>query len=289
MVRGPVFLKLAYCGLGVEDVAAWVKFAVDALGLGLAEDQNVARLRLDDRAWRFAVHEGPENDILYAGFELADEAGLASFRQRLDTAGLAWSALDAAECLDRKVTSGLWLDDPDGLRLEFVVGHAQASTPFQSRIVDAFVTDEQGLGHIVISTGDLVRGTNFYETLGFMLSDFITVPIGPEQKLRIAFMHCNPRHHSLAIAQLPGPKRLNHLMVELAKVDDVIRGHKRCLSQGYRTGSIGRHPNDLMLSFYVKTPAGFDVEYGCDGRRIQGEWAVGEYDQISLWGHEPAD
>jgi extradiol dioxygenase len=43
-----------------------------------------------------------------------------------------------------------------------------------------------------------------------------------------------------------------------------------------------------MLSFYVQTPAGFDVEYGWGALTIEGEWTVGEYDQISIWGHERA-
>lgn len=281
-------LKLAYCGLGVADVAAWVSFAVNALGFELVEGDGVPKLRIDDRAWRFAVHEAPGDDIAYAGYEVKDEAELTRLRERLQAAGIGHEDLNKQECSDRQITNGIWLHDPDGLRLECVVGHAEAATPFQSDLVGAFVTGEEGLGHIVVSTENLDRETHFFETLGFKLSDYITVPMGPDQTLRIAFMHCNPRHHSLAFAQLPGSKRLNHIMVEVKTVDDVLQGYQRCLRQGYRTGNIGRHPNDLMLSFYVKTPAGFDIEYGCDGRRIEGEWSVGEYDQISLWGHEPA-
>ncbi|HKP79660.1 MAG TPA: VOC family protein [Phenylobacterium sp.] len=278
--------RLAYCGLGVTDVDAWVRFAVEALGLSLAESSGVRRLRMDDQAWRFAVHEAPDNDILYAGFELAGEDELTTLRRRLDAAGLAWSDLDAAECAERSVGGGLWLRDPDGLRLEFVRDHARASAPFRSDLTAGFLTGDEGLGHVVLSIGDLDRGVGFYEALGLKLSDFITAPIGPQMMLKIAFMHCNPRHHSLAIAQLPGGKRLNHIMVELNEVDDVIRGYQRCVALGYRTGGIGRHPNDLMLSFYVATPAGFDIEYGWGGRHIEGEWEVGQYDRISLWGHE---
>ena len=70
------------------------------------------------------------------------------------------------------------------------------------------------------------------------------------------------------------------------QVDDVLLGHRRSVGQGYKTGGIGRHPNDRMLSFYVLTPAGFDIEYGWGGREIEGDWQVEEYDRISLWGHE---
>ncbi len=30
----------------------------------------------------------------------------------------------------------------------------------------------------------------------------------------------------------------------------------------------GRHVNDLMLSFYMKTPGGFDIEFSCEGRQV---------------------
>ncbi len=33
---------------------------------------------------------------------------------------------------------------------------------------------------------------------------------------------------------------------------------------------MGQHLNDKMVSFYMKTPAGFDMEYGYDG--LQTEW-----------------
>jgi hypothetical protein len=51
---------------------------------------------------------------------------------------------------------------------------------------------------------------------------------------------------------------------------------------------LGRHPNDLMTSFYVRTPSGFEIEYGTGGRVVNDEtWVVGEYDVQSLWGHKP--
>ena len=34
------------------------------------------------------------------------------------------------------------------------------------------------------------------------------------------------------------------------------------------SASLGRHVNDKMLSFYMKTPGGFDCEYGCEGMQV---------------------
>lgn len=280
-------MRLAYCGLSLTDIEAWERFGTQAMGFVSADRGDLRRLRFDDRAWRIALHPGSHDDLLYAGFECSDARELSDRRDAIGRAGISCTDLTDAELAERQVQAGFHLCDPDGLRLEFVVGQEAAPEPFESVLVQGFRTGDQGLGHIVLSTGDLDRGLEFYRHLGFALSDFITASVGPGQ-LRIAFMHCNPRHHSLAIAALPGAKRLNHIMVEVDEVDDVLLGYRRCIEQGYKTGGIGRHPNDQMLSFYVQTPAGFDIEYGWGGCEIHGEWEVGEYDRISIWGHERA-
>lgn len=277
---------LSYVGIGVADVDAWMRFATEALGLMPGGQDSVRRLRIDERAWRIAVHQSPADDLLYAGFDLADDAALGEFRSLLDARGIGYADLTPEECAERQVAGGLHIHDPDEVRLEFVHGARQADTPFHSDITEGFVTGSQGLGHVVLSVSDLERSTDFYEQLGFMISDYITVSMGPDATLRVAFMHCNARHHSVAMAVLPGEKRLNHIMLEVAEVDDVIRGHRRCVEQGYATGQIGRHPNDRMLSFYVTAPGGFEVEFGWGGCLIGDDWAVHEYDVISLWGHE---
>ena len=53
--------------------------------------------------------------------------------------------------------------------------------------------------------------------------------------------------------------------------------------------TIGRHPNDRMLSFYAKTPSGFQFEFGWGGREVDdATWQEGSvYDRISDWGHHP--
>ena len=34
------------------------------------------------------------------------------------------------------------------------------------------------------------------------------------------------------------------------------------------SATLGRHVNDKMLSFYMKTPGGFDIEFGCEGLEV---------------------
>ena len=48
----------------------------------------------------------------------------------------------------------------------------------------------------------------------------------------------------------------------------------------------GADANDLMVSFYVRTPGGFDIEYGTDGRLVDDvTWISRESTAVSLWGH----
>jgi 3,4-dihydroxy-9,10-secoandrosta-1,3,5(10)-triene-9,17-dione 4,5-dioxygenase len=41
-----------------------------------------------------------------------------------------------------------------------------------------------------------------------------------------------------------------------------------------------------MVSFYVQTPGGFDIEYGTDGRTVDDStWVARESTAVSQWGH----
>ena len=55
--------------------------------------------------------------------------------------------------------------------------------------------------------------------------------------------------------------------------------------------SLGRHANDLMTSFYVRTPSGFEIEFGSGGRLMdmQAGEPVGQYSETSIWGHRPPE
>ena len=102
------------------------------------------------------------------------------------------------------------------------------------------------------------------------------------------FLGCNPRHHSLALAPFPAAAGIVHLMIEVATLDDVGRALDRCARRGVPvSATLGRHANDLMVSFYCPTPGGFDVEYGTDGLRVDdATWVSRETTAVSLWGHQ---
>jgi hypothetical protein len=49
----------------------------------------------------------------------------------------------------------------------------------------------------------------------------------------------------------------------------------------------GRHPNDFMTSFYMRTPSDFLIEHGWGGREITPGWQPVELNSVgSFWGHQ---
>jgi extradiol dioxygenase len=82
---------------------------------------------------------------------------------------------------------------------------------------------------------------------------------------------------------------MHHLMLEVGSIDDVGTGldivNERSIPLAM---SLGRHTNDHMTSFYVRTPSGFEIEYGTGGLLIDdATWEVATLDAQSTWGHKP--
>jgi len=156
--------------------------------------------------------------------------------------------------------------------------------------VRGFLMGDQGLGHIVLHTRDVEAAKRFYmEGLGFRLSDMIDMEMVPGVPVELTFLHCNPRHHTLALVPASMPKRLNHFMLQVNSMEDVGLAHDRTERLGVHiSDTLGRHTNDHMFSFYADTPSGFQVEYGWGGRTIDENWTVVRHKAQSIWGHKPA-
>ena len=227
------------------------------------------------RAW--SIVPGEHDRLLQSGWETANAAGLQEIRNRLDVEGTPYKEATAAELADRRVDEMITFDDPSGNTLEVFHGAALEHRRVVSPYGHKFVTEEQGLGHVVLTTRDDVESLHFYrDVLGFKLRDSMRLPPqlvgrpadGPPAWLR--FFGVNPRHHSLAFMPGETPSGIVHLMVEVGNSDDV----GLCLDRALRrkvpmSATLGRHVNDKMLSFYMKTPGGFDVEFGCEGLEVE--------------------
>lgn len=287
-MSGPGVAALEYIELGVSDLAAWQRFAECQLGLSCMADEGALLLRMDGDAWRLRIVPTGDDDVRALGFRVADEASLVAIRQRLGAQGVVVHPGSVAECTAR-VVDALWhCTDPDGLRVELFTGDRSVSEPFTSPCgVSGFVTGDQGFGHLVLAVGDRPKADAFFQRgLGMVLSDYILIG-PPDHQVTLTFLHCNPRHHTLAYVPAPAPKRLHHFMLQAIEMDDVGRALDRVIAAGLPiTSSLGKHTNDLMTSFYVQTPSGFDVEFGWGGREVDdATWQVETYHATSVWGH----
>ena len=77
-------------------------------------------------------------------------------------------------------------------------------------------------------------------------------------------------------------------MLEYPNLTEVGKAHDRMKALGYpESATLGSHYNDETTGFYVQTPAGFDLEIGCDSLVIDpASWEVTNHVGISVWGHE---
>lgn len=284
--------QLGYLGIGVSDITAWEEFATGVLGLEVSgkDPDGTLFLRMDENHHRFALHPSGSDDILYAGWETRDEPSLRQIAAQLESQGVKVAWASAAEARERRVMGLIKVQDPDGVANEVYYGPLiEFERPFQSpRAIGGFETGNMGLGHYVIAVTDYHASLNFYrDGLGLLISDFIEYEDTSKEEERVVFLHCNPRHHSVAFFQWESPKRLMHFMLQLRRLDDVGITHYLCQDRRVPIAmSLGRHTNDHMVSFYMETPSGFEVEYGFGAREIDdSEWEVQLHRAPSMWGH----
>jgi 3,4-dihydroxy-9,10-secoandrosta-1,3,5(10)-triene-9,17-dione 4,5-dioxygenase len=287
--------SLGYLRIESPDAGAWREFGVRVLGMaeGRGPNPDAVYLRMDDFPARLVILPGERDRLLASGWEVPGADALAGVGRALEDAGVAVKAGTPAELAERRVGGLLRFDDPAGNALEVFSGAALEHRPVESRYGNRFVTGPLGLGHVVLPVAGEGPELGFYtEVLGFRLRD--SMRMAPElfgrgagPPLWMRFLGCNPRHHSLALAPFPAPAGLVHLMIEVATLDDVGRAMDRCARRGAPvSASLGRHANDEMVSFYVQTPGGFDIEYGTGGRLVDdATWVCRETTAVSLWGH----
>lgn len=293
---------LGYIGVTAPDLDEWRSFATNVLGAAIAPASNDERLllRIDERAWRICVvpsavaPQPGAGGVAFCGWEVASPTQLERIAADLDAAGITYSE-DSGLAIERGVNGLLVCKDPSDIQVEFFCGADVSRHPFSSPTGARFVTSNKsdgdlGLGHAMFWFEDQDEAKHFYmDILGFRLSD--TMAFGPDRTRAATFAHVNPRHHSIVIAGKGGPPgTLNHLMLEVEDLDTVGFALDRATAAGVEiVAKLGKHTNDHMTSIYVRTPSGFDIEYGFNGRLIDAStWTTTHYDTDSFWGHQRA-
>ncbi len=277
--------SLGYVGVASDRLEDWAAFAGGMLGMQVLDRSRTSlALRMDDRKQRLIVDQAARSGASFFGWEVADAAALDRVAAHLEACAVPVRREPQTLADQRCVAGLLSFHDPAGHRLEVFHGGAIADGPFvPGRCISGFRTGALGLGHVVLTTDDVGKLLPFYQdVLGFRLSDYTLRPF------KAYFLHINARHHSFAMVET-GQDGVHHLMVEVFSLDDVGQGYDLAQGEPDRVSvTLGRHTNDLMTSFYAKTPSGFMMEYGWGGRDIDpATWQPFECDYgPSLWGHD---
>jgi len=277
--------SLAYLVVRTAHLDAWMDLARTHIGFQtevLPAGVGV-RLRMDERRQRLLLLPTDQEPALSMGLSVAGGQALQEVRARLEGAGYTCTSGTPQENELRAVEDMFFFQDPDGNRVEVVHGLKQAETPFMpGRPLGGFRTGELGLGHVALIASKYPAMAHLYkELLGFRLSDYATVPFKAE------FLHVNPRHHTLALVDIEAPPSVHHVMVEYRDLDDVGRAYDMVQERPESVGvTLGRHSNDHVISFYMKTPDGWMLELGWAGRTIDANWKVEALPGPSLWGHD---
>ena len=279
--------ELAAVTLDSTDLDAWERFGSSVLGMSVRRDPGELRLKMDDYPYRFRIRDTGRDGLSGITWVGRGPESVTEIRDRWERRGgspgtvmsLDWNAAEARETYA--------FEDHQGVVHEvFDVGPGGQS-PFEAGPdVAGFVTGDAGLGHIVFFDRVDLANRVFQDTLAMSIREDSPLTVGGMGR----FYGCNSRHHSAAAVEVPGRDTpgIMHVMIEMLGIDDVGAALDRAASDGWKPRtSLGRHP-DNVLSFYVPTPGGFDMEVGCDGWVVpsDAQWDVDMHaKRARIWGH----
>ncbi len=240
---------VTYCRLGTKDLESAEWFAVNILGLEVAERRKGALyFKSDQRAHTLCYFEGDPADQATA-FELGSKADLETAAATLDRLGYAVHQGTAAECEARMVRDFIRFQDPTGNILEFVVRPTMSGRRYHGTR-DAGIT---GFSHVGLCTTDPERDEAFWtEVCNARVSDHI----GDAPLMRI-----NEIHHTIALFPFTGPG-IQHINHQVAGTDDIQRSLSLIREKNINiTFGPGRHPTSTAQFLYFSGPDGMTFEY----------------------------
>jgi 2,3-dihydroxybiphenyl 1,2-dioxygenase len=288
-------VQIGYLMVESNRLDDWRQFGEDALGMELAHrDSQLLALRMDRHQRRLIVQAGGTEDVSAIGWQLRDQAALGEVLARLRRRQITITRSTAEQARIRGVAEFWQCTGPKGLQIELFTTPLLNNAPLRMR-TSAFVTGESGMGHVAITSREPEAMLAFWhEIFDARHSDDIVAHISG-LTLDIRFLRLNPRHHSIAVACTRGRRmdpirtRIQHFNVQAATLDDLTAAYVRCRKLGYPIVlGMGQHTNDKELSFYVRTPSGFEIEFGWQPIVVdEHDWQPSVHQGISIWGHRP--
>ncbi|MER6209286.1 VOC family protein [Streptomyces sp. NPDC001642] len=288
-------VHLGYVVIETQRFADWRRFGTEAIGMHRDDlDSGLTRFRLDDQECRFLLRRGPAEDVVATGWHIDDHAAYERIEARVRAHGVPVVEGTAEDAALRGVERLLRFPGPKGITQEICTAPVK-SAELLRMLASGFVTGDSGMGHIAITSTKPAQLRGYFDTVfDARLTDCIDETISGV-KLKIRFLRVNERHHSIAVAAVRGlpidpvRTRVQHLNIQAATLDDVARSYQRVHELGFDMAlSVGQHTNDRELSYYARTPSGFEWEVGWNPVVIdETTWQPSTHQGISIWGHTP--
>ena len=269
--------SMGYVRVSSTDLDQWKLFAGKVLGLAEGRGPNPDNLyyRIDQVSARLVVFPGDVDQLVGHRLGGRRPRGPPAGARAPPKAGVEFEEGTREELAERRVQELVRFSDPWDNVFELFHGITYESRPVVTPYAAKFVTGDQGMGHIVVPVARRRGGAALLHRRARLPAARLDEHArrvrrqGAGIKVWLRFLGVNPRHHSLAFLPMPNPSKCVHIMLEVDELDHVgralerVRKHKAPLS-----ATLGRHMNDEMISFYVRSPGGFDVEFGTDGLQV---------------------
>lgn len=191
--------SLGYVAFNVSALSNWRTLLENVFGMEtrVREGSDALDFRLDAYHHRISLYPADNNSVAVVGWEVGCTQKLDKLAAELRRRGVEVHEGSRALCNERKVKQVYHYTCPMiGCPTEIYYGPLVSNTPMApSRGISGYKTGSLGLGHVVFWVKDLAASLAFYrEVMGFEISDYIAWDDNDA-----VFLHCNPRHHTLAL------------------------------------------------------------------------------------------
>ncbi len=282
---------IGYLGFESANIPAWREYGPSILGMGIAAspegEPDALCLRLDDRRHRLAFHPGSVDKLAYVGWEAVGRVAFLEGVEKLRRAGVEVVLGDADLRANRGVRELARFKDPVGYQHELFYGQKGEPGSFvPGRRHGGFITDERGLGHLVVITPEYTDELEHFllKVMGFHWYGF------GAGKGRTGFFRAKlntKTSHDIGYGHAPGRMGIQHIGLFVREIRDVGETYdlvKRAQLPMLMT--LGQHTQDPHLSFYHFTPSGFAVETIAEHKPWPGDPFELNPERLSYWGHE---
>lgn len=277
--------RLSHVALKTRDVEAQTKFYEEMVGLGetARDEKGRVYLRTNERHHSLILVPSEKSGGLdHFSLEVGDgEAGVEAAADALSRAGIKYEEVE--DVLGQGAS--LRMRDLNGLAVELIGKMEVVSPNYGPRAVQPLKQDHMGM-----KVPDTRETAEFYEEVfGFKVSDRLS-------DHGMAWMRCNPQHHTFSPIQHDGEPGLHHLSFELLDFAELAHQAEHLMRNGRQLlWGPGRHGPGNNQFEYFRDLDGNIIELNADAEQIWDPdrevrvWHPDREIWINLWGPMPPE